>query len=300
MSLSATGNDFVKYVGFHPTLLSMSLSATVNGMQIFSDKALSQKLERTEARANADMVVTRAELQPESMAEWIDVAGTYAMFDGVESPLTQTFGLGMFEDATAEHLDKLETFFARHNAPVFHEVSPMTDPSLMQVLGERGYRPVEPTSVMFQPLDTVPDRVVNPEITCRVIDKGEADLWARTSADGWATEMPGLADFMFEFGGIGARSKGARPFIAELGGRAIASGALYVYDDVAILAGASTIPEGRRHGAQNALLVARLEYAKAQGCELAMMCAAPGSQSQRNAEKNGFRIAYTRTKWQKS
>jgi hypothetical protein len=30
-----------------------------------------------------------------------------------------------------------------------------------------------------------------------------------------------------------------------------------------------------------------------------MMCAAPGSASQRNAERNGFRIAYTRVKWQR-
>jgi hypothetical protein len=28
-----------------------------------------------------------------------------------------------------------------------------------------------------------------------------------------------------------------------------------------------------------------------------MMCALPGSQSQRNTQKNGFDIAYTRTKW---
>jgi hypothetical protein len=28
-----------------------------------------------------------------------------------------------------------------------------------------------------------------------------------------------------------------------------------------------------------------------------MMCAQPGSASQRNAERHGFRIAYTRTKW---
>jgi hypothetical protein len=28
------------------------------------------------------------------------------------------------------------------------------------------------------------------------------------------------------------------------------------------------------------------------------MGALPGSQSQRNAQKNGFNIAYTRTKWQ--
>jgi hypothetical protein len=35
-----------------------------------------------------------------------------------------------------------------------------------------------------------------------------------------------------------------------------------------------------------------------QGCDLAMMCAEPGGASQRNAEREGFRIAYTRTKWQ--
>jgi hypothetical protein len=29
-----------------------------------------------------------------------------------------------------------------------------------------------------------------------------------------------------------------------------------------------------------------------------MMVALPGSASQRNAERQGFRIAYTRTKWQ--
>ena len=33
------------------------------------------------------------------------------------------------------------------------------------------------------------------------------------------------------------------------------------------------------------------------GCDLATMGAEPGSASQRNAERSGFRIAYTRTKW---
>ena len=59
---------------------------------IYSDKELSQKLERTEASANADFVETRARLFPDSGATWIEVAGAYAMFDGVESPCTQSFG----------------------------------------------------------------------------------------------------------------------------------------------------------------------------------------------------------------
>jgi hypothetical protein len=41
-----------------------------------------------------------------------------------------------------------------------------------------------------------------------------------------------------------------------------------------------------------------MRYAFEHRCELAMMVAVPGSDSQRNAERKGFRIAYTRTKWQ--
>jgi hypothetical protein len=69
---------------------------------------------------------------------------------------------------------------------------------------------------------------------------------------------------------------------------------------VALLAGASTIPEGRKQGAQLALLGSRLQYATEHGCNTAMMCALPGSSSQRNAERQGFRIAYTRVKWKKA
>ena len=56
--------------------------------------------------------------------------------------------------------------------------------------------------------------------------------------------------------------------------------------------------EARRQGAQLALLEERLRYAASRGCTIGMMGAAPGSGSQRNAERHGFRIAYTRTKWQ--
>lgn len=267
---------------------------------IFSDRSFSQKLERTEGRANADFVETRARLDPASGACWIEVGGAYAMFDGIESPLTQTFGLGVFEETTPEHLDLLEAFFHEHSAPVFHEVSPMADPSLMPLLNERGYRPIELTSVMYRELfpTSVMVRPRHPELETRVITMDEADLWANTSAEGWATEHEGLADFMFNFGRISAQCTGAYPYIAEFAGRPISTGMLFIYDDVCMLAGASTIPEGRKNGAQNALLEDRLAFASGQNCKLAIMGAAPGSQSQRNAQKNGFQIAYTRTKWQ--
>ena len=266
---------------------------------LYSDKALSQKLERTEGRSNIDFVETRSRLAPESGAAWIEVGGAYAMFDGVESPLTQTFGLGIFEDATDAHLEQTEAFFKERGAPVFHEVSPMADMSLLTLLSERGYRPVELTSVMYLELDNLaPKPPLNPDIVTRVVDELEADLWAETAAKGWSTEHESLGEFMLAFGKIAARTRGGHPFLAELGGRPIAAGGFQVYDDVCILAGASTVPDARRLGAQNALLSARLRFAKDHGCKLAMMCALPGSQSQKNAQKNGFNIAYTRIKWQ--
>jgi hypothetical protein len=269
---------------------------------IYSDRSLSQLLERTEARANVDFVETHARLFPDFGATWIEVGGAYAMFDGVESPLTQTFGLGVFEDATVEHLDELETFFNERDAPVFHEVSPMADQTLMAVLSDRGYRPVELTSVMFRELDvgddlSTSDRHVNPNIKCRIINESEADLWAETAAAGWATEHESLGEFMLAFGKIAARTDGGHPFLAELDGRPIAAAGFQIYEDVCILAGASTIPDARRQGAQNALLATRLKFAREHGCRLAMMCALPGGQSQKNAQRNGFSIAYTRTKW---
>jgi hypothetical protein len=267
---------------------------------LFSDRILSQKLERTEARANAGFVETRARLFPDSMAEWIEVGGAYAMFDGVESPLTQTFGLGVFDEITAVELDKLESFFKQHDAPVFHEVSPLADANLIGLLNERGYQPCELTSVMFQEIDgeMIENVPKNPAVKTRIIETGEEKLWAQTSAKGWATEMEGMEDFMFQFGQISAQVNGGFPFLAELDDKPISAGMLFIYDDAAILAGTSTVPEGRRNGAQNALLDARLKFAAEKGCKIAIMGASPGSQSQKNAEKNGFRIAYTRTKWQ--
>jgi len=43
-----------------------------------------------------------------------------------------------------------------------------------------------------------------------------------------------------------------------------------------------------------------MRYAFESGCDLALMVAAAGSESQRNAERKGFRIASTRMKWRLS
>src|SRR4029453_19124070 len=130
------------------------------------------------------------------------------------------------------------------------------------------------------------------------IAPGEEDLWARTCADGWLDAAPGLTDFLLGIGRVNAHRPDTTCFLAEMDGVPIAAAALTINEGVALLAGASTKPEARGRGAQRALLQARLEYARGTGCAPPMRGALRASRSQRNAEREGFRIAYTRTKWQ--
>jgi len=264
------------------------------------DAALARRLERTEAAASAAFVEARARLEPGSGATWTEVGGTCALFDGVGSPLTQSFGLGLFSEPSDADFQTLEAFFLDRGAEVFHEVSPLAPPALLAHLAGRGYRPVELTSLLFRPTEVglVPPDGPDSAVRVRRVDPEEADHWAGVAAEGWSSESAELAGFMLRIGQITARRRDSHCFLAEVDGEPVAAGALSLGDGVALLAGASTVPAARRRGAQRALLESRLRFAAQHGCALAMMGAHPGSGSQRNAERQGFRIAYTRIKWQ--
>jgi hypothetical protein len=268
-------------------------------MYPFADIPLARRLETVEAASSVKFVEARVRLKPDSAACWTCAGGASAIFDGPESPLTQTFGLGLFEDTSSSDLDTIERFFAERGALTFHEVSPLADAGTVALLTGRGYQPFEFTSVLYRPIDAALRLAGTPtELAVRRIEVGEEALWAATAAAGWR-EFGGLSDFMSEVGLVNAAA-GAHLFLVESNGRPIATGALSIANGVAHLAGASTIPEGRNRGAQLALLEHRLRHAAAAGCDLASIGALPGSGSQRNAERHGFRIAYTRVKWRQN
>jgi GNAT superfamily N-acetyltransferase len=242
-------------------------------------------------------VEARHRASPEVGATWCDVDGTWAMFDGVDSPLTQTFGLGCFATPSAEQFEALETFFASRGSAVSHEVSTMADMSVLTLLADRGYRPVEWSAVLCQPIAS--PMVSANTLTVRRVDTAGASHWADVSARGWA-ETPELADFVRGFGLVAAQAMDSHAFLAEVDGEAIATGSLHLHEGVALMAGASTVPAFRGRGAQRSLLNARLAFAQAHGAEVAMMVTAPGSASQRNAQRVGFQIAYSRVKWSRT
>lgn len=101
-------------------------------------------------------------------------------------------------------------------------------------------------------------------------------------------------------GSSGVHFAEARSRLFPASGELAAAAALSLHDGVALFAGAATVPEHRRRGLQAALLAERMHYALEQGYDLAMMVAEAGSSSQHNAERQGFRIAYTRLKWKRA
>jgi len=264
---------------------------------IFADLELAQRLERAEGLSGAAYVEARARLEPFSGACWMSEAGAYAMFDGPESPVTQTFGLGIFEPLTPASLDRIEAFFFDKGAPANHETSPLANSGLWDLLPQRGYRPIEFTSVLYCDLRHHATGAPEPSnIEVSVSDANERELWATTAARGWAESLE-LVEILPNLMRTGASARGVTTFLARIDGLPIATAALNIQNNVAFLAGGATVPEARRKGAQRALLNARLRYAVGADCRIAAMGAAPGSTSQRNAEREGFRIAYTRTKW---
>lgn len=84
--------------------------------------------------------------------------------------------------------------------------------------------------------------------------------------------------------------------LAVVDGRVVGGATVTAHGPVTGMSGAATLPGFRRRGVQTALLCARLAWAAQRGGGLAFSVTQPGSASQRNLERAGFRVVYSRTK----
>lgn len=263
---------------------------------IFADAGLAKRLEATEAYACAQFAEARKRLFPQSASTWMKCAGATVVFDGVDAPTTQTFGLGLFEELTSAALDEIERFFLDRGAEVMHEVCPLAGPATLDLLCARGYRPFEISNVLYRLVEPT-DEAHPANIRVRVVTQDQAPIWSDINARGWTHDRPEFEDFVREAGALMVAREDSPCFLAEVDGTAGAAGALTLHEGVALFGGAATVPDLRRRGLQAALLNERMRYAASHGSDLAMMVAEAGSNSQRNAERKGFRVAYTRLKW---
>jgi GNAT superfamily N-acetyltransferase len=250
----------------------------------FADAALARRLEAAEA-ANARGCAAGPD------AAVLDVAGGCAIFVGAGSPLTQAVGIGLAGCVSAAEIGCLEAFFRSRGARVAIDLCPLADAGLLEALGARGYRPTEFNNVLIKRLAGT-EIVLTPHVRSAIT--GERELWSHTVGRGFFEE-PELTTAEMDVGRAIFAMPGALcylsvPHSAEPAG----GGALAIYDGLATLFADSTIPAFRGRGLHHELISARLNEAIARGCDMATASTLPGSVSQRNYERLGFEVAYTK------
>lgn len=250
---------------------------------IFADAALARRIEAAEA-ANA------RGCSPLPGAPVLEVAGGCAIFAGAESPLTQAVGLGLNGPVSDREIAALEAFFRSRGAPVSVDLCPLADPGLMEALAGRGYRPTEFNNVLVKLLAGT-GIVSTPRV--RQALAGESDVWSRAVGQGFFEESELTPDEM-DVGRAVFAMPGALCYLSTLDGVPAGGGALAVRDGLAILFADSTVARFRRYGLHRELISARLNEALARGCDLATASTLPGSASQRNYERLGFQVVYTK------
>lgn len=262
----------------------------------FIDLDFARRVEMAEANAAKGCAEALKRLRPDSPAVIENIGGGIALFAGPDSPVTQAIGVGLNGEVTDADLDRLTEFFISRGAPAAAEICPLVDMKLYERLAKRGYQLLEVSDMLYLKL---PDAALPPElptgVTVRAAQPHELKLLTETVAQGFAEHFPvtrELLEVMESF----AHREGAASFLAYVDGELAGGGVVSAHEKVGGLFGASTLPAFRRRGVQRALLAARIQWAVAQGCDLAVTITQNGSVSHRNMERFGFRIAYTRTK----
>lgn len=260
----------------------------------FVDKALARRFEACE---EMPQVLYAREFQmsrPTIGAAEEEICGGHMIFAGLGSPIGRATGIGFDRQFTAEDLDHVEQFYRAHSAPSQVDLCPLHDPAVFQLFKERGYVIAELNNVLYRRLDRE-EKFAAPagcEIRRGLREAAEAQSAIVERAffpEGAPEAFTGLLTPLYQM-------EGAVTFVATVEGKMAACGAGLVIPEHRIFAvcGAGTLAEFRGRGLQTALLRARLAAAAEAGCEYAVVVTQGGTVSQRNCERLGFRVAYSK------
>ena len=250
---------------------------------------LARRLEIAEALDAAACAEAAAKLFPESNSSVAAVAGGVLTFCGEASPLTHALGVGLHGPVSPTDLDDVEAFFAERGCGVTIDVCPHADRSLLEILTERGYRVNELNNVLVRRLSA------EEQFTCTVdIEEcNDRACYSQTVICGFFSRNL-ITDDERHIGEILFGMPGAHNLVARINGMPAGGCGYSVRNGVASLFADAVLPEFRRRGVHTALIQARLQAAVQAGCEFATAGTQPGSASQRNYQRLGFEVAYTK------
>jgi GNAT superfamily N-acetyltransferase len=208
--------------------------------------------------------------------------------------MNKVVGLCLTEALDLSALAEIEALFAAEDEPVRIELATCALPEAGRVLTERGYVLHGFENILGKRLEGA--LAAEPEVECA----RDTEAWNRVICDGFAApDASGLVVDALSREQIDLVMRDALQvdydrYLRRIDGVPAGAASMRIESGVALLSGASTLPEFRRRGVQGSLLNARLRDAHSRGAELAVMTTEVGSQSQANAMKRGFSLLYAR------
>ncbi len=274
----------------------------LNNEILFADLDLARRVEAAWDSLGIENAKALKTLVPVSAADAVAVGGGHAVFMGVGSTLSQAQGLGLHGPVPVPEIALMEAFFRDRHTLTQIEVASLADQSLLSCLSHRGYMIAEQTHLLVASLATEGLRqtsVNQPESAGSVdvteVESDQIAFWVDVVLACFFEE-PAAPPSTLRDGAIAmAAVPGFSAWMARVDRQPAGGASLVIHDGLALFCGDGTLPSFRHRGVQTALLRARLAHALAAGCRLAVICTQPGSGSQRNAERQGFRVAYART-----
>lgn len=260
----------------------------------FVDKAFARRLESCEEMPQVLYARAFQKSRPEVGAVEEAIGGGHMVFCGLGSPIGRATGAGLDRPFTAEDLDRIEQFYRESNAPAQVDLTPMHAPEVFEMFKQRGYAIAELNNVLYRKLERAEKFSAAAACEIRRSFPEEADVIGAIveSAffpDGAPEAFRGLMAPLYQM-------ENALAFAAVIDGKPVACGTGIVIPEhrVFALCGAGTLTPYRGRGLQTALLCARMAAALEAGCEYAVVVTHGGTTSQRNAERLGFRVAYSK------
>lgn len=261
----------------------------------FVDKALARRFESCEEMPQVEYARVFQKMRPEVGAAEEEICGGHMVFAGLGSPIGRATGAGLDRPFTPADLDRVEQFYRARKAPSQVDLCPLHGPEVFEMFKERGYAVAELNNVLFRKLEPGEEFPAPPPgcaIRRSLPEEAEttgAIVEGAFFPDGAPEAYRGLMAPLYQM-------EQARAFVATINGKPVACGTGLIVAEhrVFALGGAGTLADYRGRGLQTALLRARMKAALDAGCEYAAVVTQGGTTSQRNAERLGFRVAYSK------
>ena len=219
------------------------------------------------------------------------MGGGIAAFAGVNSPISEAIGIGLWEPAAQDEAEALTAFYRGRGAQPRVRLSPYADPAFVRALVGLGYAPLEYEHPLTAELATIGARR-DPRVTA-MRDPNE---WSAATGSAFLDGAP-CDESNLLIGLMVCTPPETTALEIRMDDAIIASGCMDVQGEISGFYGAATAVGHRGRGLQTALILDRAARALERGARFGRVTTRPGSISEQNFRRLGFVLFYTRTLW---